>query len=115
MPDPTWPTPEAVEAVARALAEHGEHPAFDGDPCHAWAEDEYRRDARAALAAAEPFIAARETTAKRDAWDEAIRFSIECGNETTDSWGNMYRLDWIARMEHEIEENPYAQEAPHAQ
>lgn len=45
--------------------------------------------------------------AQADAWDEAIRYSIECANETTDSWGNMYRLDWIARMEHEIEQNPF--------
>lgn len=57
-----------------------------------------------------PIVAEEVRKAKAEVWVEAIRYSIDCGNETTDSWGNMYRLDWIDRMEREIEQNPYAPE-----
>ena len=42
--------------------------------------------------------------AQADAWQAGMRYAIECGNETSDSFGNLYRIDWINRMEHEIEE-----------
>lgn len=113
MPDPTWPTPEAVEAVARTLNpdawnqdpweyldDHG-HDARtnDGPGFQESSRARARRSARAALAAAEPFIAARETTAKRDAWNECAR--------ATARWHQDQRY----YSEDEVP-NPYAQEAP---
>ena len=61
--------------------------------------------ARAALEAAAPMLMAQ-------AWDEGMKFARECADETTDSFGNLYRIDWQNRMDYEMGRNPYRRETP---
>lgn len=99
------------ESIARALYENAEYYGpEDTQPAWEHRDDEERDEWREIAAAVLPIVAEEVRKAKAEVWVEAIRYSIDCGNETTDSCGNMYRLDWIDRMEREIEQNPYAPE-----
>lgn len=44
---------------------------------------------------------------KAEAWGEGMNLARECAEDTTDRFGNLYRIDWQSRMEHEMERNPY--------
>lgn len=72
-----------------------EYPSMDYEDREFW-----RKHIRAALEAAAPLLMAQ-------AWDEGMKFARECADETTDSFGNLYRIDWLNRMDYEIERNPY--------
>ena len=53
------------------------------------------------------WLAEHDRQVKAVAWEEAMNLARECADDTTDSFGNLYRLDWLDRMEHEMERNPY--------
>lgn len=63
---PFEPSPEAIEAAARALSS-STNPDLNWDTCDQYYQSDIRLDARAALTAAAPFI---EAQAKAEAWDE---------------------------------------------
>ena len=61
-----------------------------------------------ALAGADTGAALSEVRA--NAWDEGMQCALDAAEDTTDGFGNLYRIDWQNRMEHEREQNPYRED-----